>query len=176
MDNALDDHESDLDSDSEIDSHSSSIDPHPCSEADSDNSEDEDVELDDCMFEPIYEDAKITVSGAYCAIMEFKRACRLPFTTVTMLLELLQLFCPQDNKLPRTVYTFRKFFKKYSSTVKRRQFCSVCNNEFRAGQDRCDNSSCCHNEPNTLITLNPKRAIRRVLQSKFTQSIAWLPA
>ena len=31
------------------------------------------------MFEPLYEGAHITVCGAYCALMELKRVCRLPF-------------------------------------------------------------------------------------------------
>jgi len=44
--------------------------------------------LEDSMFEPLYENANITISGAYCAIMEFKRACHLPFTTISKLLEL----------------------------------------------------------------------------------------
>ncbi len=48
------------------------------------NSPEDDIELDECLFEPIYENASITVSGAFCAIMELKRKCRLPFTTIQL--------------------------------------------------------------------------------------------
>ena len=63
-----------------------------CSSVDWDQSysdsegEDEDIEVDHDMFQPIYENAKITVCGVYCAIMEMKRKCRLPFTTVAIIL------------------------------------------------------------------------------------------
>ena len=47
---------------------------------------DDELDVDSCIFEP-----SITVYWAYCAIMEFKRACWLPFTTIAMLLNLLNL-------------------------------------------------------------------------------------
>ena len=34
------------------------------------------------MFAPIYKDANISLCGAYCALMEFKRSCRLSFSTI----------------------------------------------------------------------------------------------
>ena len=128
--------------------------------------DDHELEIGEHLFEPLYNGANITVSGAYCAIMEFKRACRLSLT-IAMLLELLQLFCPQDNKLPQSLYLFKNFFEKYSSSFHRRQFCSVCDAEFRPDQEYCDNANCHHKEPNTLISLNPRRAIIRVLKSKL---------
>ena len=55
------------------------------------------VEIEEDMFKPLYDGAGIYVCGAYCAILEFKRACRLPFTAVSMLLQLLQaLPCRQQ--------------------------------------------------------------------------------
>ncbi len=56
------------------------------------------------FFDPIYENVTITLCGVLCAIMEFKRACRLPFTTIGKLLELLQLICSPNNTLPQTLY------------------------------------------------------------------------
>ena len=58
---------------------------------------DDELDVDSSMFEPLYENASITVCGAYCAIMKFKCACRLPFTTIAMLLNILNLLCPPDN-------------------------------------------------------------------------------
>lgn len=66
----------------------------------------EDLDLDSSMFEPIYENANITLCGAYCAIMELKRACRLSFTAISKILDLLQLLCPPNNNLPRSVQNF----------------------------------------------------------------------
>lgn len=63
-------------------------------------------EIDNEMFEPVYENANITTSEAYCAIMEFKRSCHLPFTAIDKLLQLLQLLCPADNRLPQSVYYY----------------------------------------------------------------------
>ena len=61
------------------------------------------------MFKPLFDGAGISVCGAYCAVMEFKRMCRLPFTAIAMLLQ-LQLLCPPDNKLPWSVYVWKKVF------------------------------------------------------------------
>ncbi len=61
------------------------------------------------LFDPIYENVTITLCGVLCAIMEFKRACRLPFTTIGKLLELLQLICSPNNTLPQTLYDLKKF-------------------------------------------------------------------
>ena len=116
------------------------------------------------MFKPLYDNANITICGAYCALMEFKRACKLPFTTIEMLLELLQLLCSPGNCLPQSVY---KFFEQFSSPHQKHKFCADCNKVFTEEQSQCDNQSCHPTEPNTLITFNPNNALRRVLKSEF---------
>lgn len=78
--------------------------------------ENDEANVDSNMFEPLYDGASITICGAYCALMEFKRACRLPFTTIDKLLELLHLLCPSNNKLPSSIYKLKKFFTKFTST------------------------------------------------------------
>ena len=118
------------------------------------------------MFEPLYEGARITVCGAYCAIMELKRVCRLPFTAIAMLLQILQLLCSADNKLPRTVYVLKKFFQKYSSKSTKMRFCGSCNRKVTNSQQKCRNLDC-QSQPSTLIILRPDKAIRRVLTSKL---------
>ena len=102
----------------------------------------EEFDIDEKMFEPLYDGANITICGAYCALMEFKRACRLPFTTIDKLLELLQLLCPPNNSLPRSTYKFKKFFQQFSSSYQKQLFCSNCLVEFRGDQSKCDNPSC----------------------------------
>ena len=56
------------------------------------------------MFTPLYDGANITISGAYCAIMEFKRACRdyhfPPFRCCFNYCN--YLIYPAGNRLPRS--------------------------------------------------------------------------
>ena len=89
------------------------------------------------MFKPLYNGAGISVCGAYCAIMEFKRVCRLPFTAIAMLLQLLQLICPADNKLPRSVYVWKKFFQRRSSKYTKLRFCCHCDQQLGVDDKKC---------------------------------------
>ena len=59
------------------------------------SNEEDNLQFDPMMFEPIYENAPISLCGEFCAIMEFKRSCNLSFSCIDRLLQLLQLFCPQ---------------------------------------------------------------------------------
>jgi hypothetical protein len=126
----------------------------------------ESMEVDSILFEPLYDSANITVCGAYCAIMEFKRVCKLPFSAILMLLQLLQLLCPSGSKLPRSIYILKKFFRKHSSRHKRKLFCPDCQTELTGKQQKCTNAGCQGKEPNYLITLKPDRAISNILRSK----------
>ena len=167
--------------DSELDSSSSEVDSELDSVViDSDieesfddlhHEEEDEEQLDDELLGPLYDGSKVTVLGAYCAIMEFKRACRLPFTAIAMLLQLLQLLCPSVNKLPRSVYVFKKFFQRYSSPSKRTNFCFECGVSYDLDQKWCANRDCRRHEPNTMISLNPIRAIQRVVSSKWCQFV-----
>ena len=118
------------------------------------------------MFEPLYKGAHITVCGAYCALMGFKRVCRLPFPALAMLLQILELLCPPGNKLPQSVYILKKFFQKYSSKSIKLRFCGSCNQQLQEKQRKCSNKQC-EVEPSTLIVIRPDKAIKRILTSKF---------
>lgn len=119
--------------------------------------------VDNDLFEPLYDGASITVCGGYCALMEFKRACRLPFTTIKKLLELLHLLCPSNHKLPTSIYKLKKFFMKFTSTYNLHNFCRLCHTELQNGQKNCSN--CRPTDPDTLVSFDPRRAIQQVLQS-----------
>lgn len=159
-----------------LDNYASSSDPESVSISGSSDTESEledlisieenaEEKLEDDMFKPLYEGASISISGAYCAIMELKRACRLPFTTIAKLLDLLQLVCPANNHLPTSVHKFKKFFGQYSSECTAHYHCHVCHTEYLPGQKECTN--CANAKQDTLIVINPKKAITRVLNSKF---------
>ena len=135
---------------------------------------DENMEIDENMFEPLYDGASITVCGAYCAIMEFKRVCRLPFTAIVMLLQLLQLLCPPANKLPRSVYVQKRFFRKYSSSHTTQRFCPECRTELEVNQHKCTNFGCQGKETDYLITLKPDRSIQTIVASTQVTGVATL--
>ena len=120
-------------------------------------------EMDPAVFEPLYANAKITKCGAFVAIMEFKRACRIPFASIDKLLELLQLLCPADNSLPRSSYLLRKFFAP--NFVSKQTFCSDCLKEFVPGAKRCADVQCMNLPPSSLSVLNPVKATKRIMQS-----------
>lgn len=123
----------------------------------------DEVPIEQDMFEPLYPGARITVCGAYCAIMEFKWVCKLPFTAIAMLLQLFQLLCPLENKLPRSVYMF---FQRYATPHTKRLFCASCSEELKGNQKHCRNASCPRQEPNSLIHIPSDRALRRIVTSK----------
>ena len=123
-------------------------------------------EIDPAIFEPLYNNATITKCGAFVAIMEFKRACRIPFSSIEKLLELLQLLCPADNSLPRTSYRLRTFFANQPASPPK-NFCSVCLEEFVSGATKCANVNCLQLQPSTLSLCSPIKAMKRVMQSKL---------
>ena len=125
------------------------------------------IEVDRDMFEPLYPGASISVCGAYCAILEFKRVCRLPFTAIAMLLRLLQLLCPPQNRLPPSVYMLKKFFQRYTTTYTKRLFCATCNQEIPLRQKKCSNAGCPSLEPNTLIHIPSDKALQRIVTSEL---------
>ncbi len=120
------------------------------------------------LFDPIYKDASVTLCGAFCAIMEFKRSCRLPFTAIEKLLCLLQLFCPPDNTLPKTLNEIKKFFGAASSIRNsHKYFCATCDVELQAKEKNCDLDTCLKKEPSTLVVLDAAMSLKRVLRSKL---------
>ncbi len=96
--------------------------------------------------------------------MEFKRVCRLPFTAIAMLLQLLQLIHLPGNRIPRSVYAFKKFFQSTTVPTKQR-FCPSWKTKLEQKQQRCQNVACANLEPNSLVKVPPKRAFHRTVAS-----------
>ena len=120
--------------------------------------------------EPLYSGADISVCGAYCAIMHLKSKCHLSFSTIDELLKLLKMICPQNNKLPSSVYILRKFFSQFESLKKKTIFCSNCH-EIIDG--KCCNTDCVkrNGEPDVLIHLNLPKQFRTILSRKSTKTV-----
>ena len=128
--------------------------------------EDDEVQFDSMMFQPIYDNASISLCVALCAIMVFKRSNNLSFSCIASLLQLLQLLCPVGNKLPHSVYSIKKFFKMFSSTSTKRCYCSNCEEELCDRQQKCNKVTCKYFEPNTLIRFNAINSIKIIMACK----------
>ena len=115
------------------------------------------------MFQPIYENAKVTVCGAYCAIMKFKALSGCSFTTLGYLLQLLHLLCPSGNRLPKSVYMLRKIFKQFSASQSRQQYCSYCGTKVFGC---CHNSKCPKGDPDCFISIDTTKQFQSILSRK----------
>ena len=103
------------------------------------------------MSEPIYPGANITVLGAYCLLMEFKRLCKLPFSTLVTLLSVLQLLCPAENLLPTMKHQLVKFARQFPSQHSRMDFCRSYGAQLQQLTDRCPNPRCPKMETDSMI-------------------------
>ena len=55
----------------------------------------------------LYKGAAISMCATYCAIIEFASSALLPYSAIEKLLQLLQLLCPPDNRLPTSIYKLK---------------------------------------------------------------------
>ena len=85
---------------------------------------------------PLYEDAKITLCGAICAIMKYSTTNKLTYKAISDLLKLLDALLPTQNLLPKSFYKFRKFFQQFSL---QHEHTTLCPNY---GQTTCSTESC----------------------------------
>jgi len=92
-------------------------------------------------------------------LLELKRMCKLPFSTMVWL---LQLLCPKENLLPTTKYQLLKFSRQFSSHSTRINFCSCCGTEL--GESKICSSLRC--EPCSLIMTNPAKTLVRIIAAK----------
>ncbi len=133
-------------------------------EWDSAESSEDDLYNLEGLFEPIYESAKATERGAYCAIMKFKVLSGCSFTTLGYLLQLLQLLCPSGNRLQKLVYMLRTFFKQLSASQSHQQYsCSYCGAKVIG---RCPNSNCPKGDPDCFISIDTAKQFQSILSRK----------
>ena len=169
---SMDSEESDVEEIQEmLDSSEDSIDDDDNDEIDTNRKDTDDISDDDNehdednyntnIFDPLYDGANITICGAYCAIMHFKSICKLPFSTIDQLLQLLHLLCPNGNKLPKSIYFLRKFFTSLGTKQVRKQYCSNCNEE----SEMCECGFV--NEPNTYIEMDIISQFKTILTRKL---------
>ena len=125
--------------------------------------------LSDDMFLPLYPGADITACGAYFAIMQLKKLCRLSFSTMSEILRLLQLLCPKNNKLPSTIHHLRKFYSTFESSKRKTLFCPNCSDQVL---DKCKKLEClrkgsANSDPYVLIQLDIPLQLKTILSRKY---------
>ena len=121
----------------------------------------EDVEkLEDELFCPLYDGATITICGALIAILHFKTDCKLPYTTISKLLMLLKLLCPNDSRLPTSVYMLRKFFRRFQHGITKTEYCPSC--RMQKISCTCSNTS----DSDTFIQMDLPMQFRSTLSRK----------
>ena len=76
--------------------------------------------------QPIYYHASVCLIGAYCSIMQFAIANKVPYAAIGGLLKLLQVLCPQPNLLPKTFYNVKQFFRQFNSNTILKRVCCKC--------------------------------------------------
>ncbi len=87
--------------------------------------------------EPLYDNSKVKTSTAWHAVMHFSL---LPYTTITHLLELLQVLLPEDHQLPRSLYKLKRQY--CSGAPSKQQFCSSCRDEVPIAVSKCPRIKC----------------------------------
>ena len=114
----------------------------------------------------LYTVERESVGAACIAIMEFKRTCKLPFTAIVALLQLVQLLCPVGNKLPTSKHQLLKFFDVAQQSHQRYDYCRTCSTKLH-GKKRCPNKSCLKAEPNSLIEISPDESFQKVISGTY---------
>ena len=100
--------------------------------------------------------------ATYCAIMEFASTARLPYSSIEKLLQLLQLLCPPDSRLPTSMYRLKRFFQMFSPVYQETEFCSGCGHQL-PGDHSCPPGQ----KSNVIVSLPLQRAIQSLLLSTF---------
>ena len=99
--------------------------------------------------------AKITVCGAFFAIMQFCIAHRLSYSTISSLLHLLFFLCPAPNMLPASLYMLKKFFSQFRSHHDYNRVCLKCQGT------ECSNKADHNSDTGDIIHLDICDALRR---------------
>ena len=114
------------------------------------------------MFIPLYDGSSVTLCGAVCAIMHFCAVSKLSYVAIERLLRLLEVICPSLNCLPKSVYTLKKFFKKYNLEYSHIEYSSECSELIDNCSCSADTKTTCH-----LVHAPIKKSLEVIVSSKL---------
>lgn len=124
--------------------------------------EDNDSMTSDYPFltEPLYKDSSITVGETIIAVMQFCLNNHLTYKATDDLLKLLQVLCVTPNKLPKSEYLLKKFFRSFKrSEYNYTKVCANC---------KKDASDCSCGDPShgDLIAVSIEKPLQAIVSSK----------
>jgi len=99
--------------------------------------------------------------------MKYASENNLEYSTIGNLLQLLQLLCPNPNKLPKTHYKIKHFFEQQQVPSSCRTFCTKCHN-YEANCGCTDIAS--STTTGYLVQFSIYKPLQAVLTSKFLAS------
>lgn len=104
--------------------------------------------------------------------MQFKLACKLSFSTIVTLLQLLQLICPMETGCQNLSISY---WLSQRSMLTYIHYCATCMKELRGNQPcSCSNNQCVPAEPNCLIQISPQKTLHRIISGKELQYVRLL--
>lgn len=92
--------------------------------------------------------------------MEFCLHNSLTYKAIDELLKLLQILCVSPNRLPRSVFTLKKFFEQFNSTkYSYHQMCSNCKEE-------CESCVCNRPSKGDLLHIPIDKSLKAIVSRK----------
>jgi hypothetical protein len=98
--------------------------------------------------------------------MQYSTSNKLSYSAIGELLKLLTLLCPSDNALPKTFYSFKKFFQQFSQQHTLKQVCLTCVN---ADACSCENPTSSANVAH-LVKIEIHKPLRTIISSTVLQT------
>ena len=99
------------------------------------------------LSKPIYLDATITVGAAVAVLMAFAQRFKLPGTTLSALIQLLNVLLPKDHLFPKSLYQLKIITSDSSPQVKTHNFCKICLMRIDPEDIVCPNPKCIQSDP-----------------------------
>ena len=117
-------------------------------------------------FQPLYENASVSVCGAYSAVMQLASRHKLSMSAIDDLLALLRLVCPEPNHLPSSLYKFRQYFQQFKGGYKKQVLCSGCHSPLATSKSKCSATECSDTKPSYLIHLPLQKPLETLVLSE----------
>ena len=76
----------------------------------------------DKLHKDIYQNLQLTLGAALVIIMTYSQKFKVSGSALANLIQMLHLFLPKSNLLPKSMYHFKKFFKDIAPKVKNHFF------------------------------------------------------
>ncbi len=126
-----------------------------------------DIEINNYLKEPLYENADVSVQEALILLMTLVRRHRMSDTALGHILTFLSILLPKDSKLPIRVNSVKNCFTSLSRDIKDVYYCAQCSELTNQYVDVC--AKCGHhNQQNDFfIALPIAKQLHDILQGTY---------